>query len=230
MNRTLSQRVTVDAVRPRRETLLYGSVIVAAELLVLALHAVFGNSSPLGLFGLRVWLYPLVWINVGLWALVRTSPGPDTSARNRRLAVGIALAYAGLLAYVGGVIGQAHGPATGFGVVVGTVPPGWAPTVTYSGTAVSLTLIPYKLVGYAALAYLVYATVVDAAGAAVSGLLGLLSCVSCSWPVLAGLVAGTAGSTSGVAAAATTGSYGLSTLAFVLTVAVLYWRPFVGSG
>jgi len=55
--------------------------------------------------------------------------------------------------------------------------------------------------------------------------LGLLSCVSCTWPVLASLVGGVAGGT-GLAAAVTTQSYGLSTVVFCVTVGLLYWRPF----
>jgi hypothetical protein len=74
----------------------------------------------------------------------------------------------------------------------------------------------------------VYATVLDAAGSAVTGVLGLLSCVSCSWPVLTSIATGLVGGSSGVAAAVSNGSYGLSTLVFVVTVGLLYWRPFGG--
>jgi hypothetical protein len=115
-------------------------------------------------------------------------------------------------------------------VVSGTVPPGWGPAVTYAGSGLTLTLVPFRVVGYLALAYLVYATVLDAARSAVTGALGLLSCVSCSWPVLASLASGVAGSGSGIAAAVTTGSYGLSTLVFVVTVTLLVWRPFGSRG
>jgi cytochrome c biogenesis protein CcdA len=83
-------------------------------------------------------------------------------------------------------------------------------------------------VGYAALAVLVYATALDVAGSAIGGVLGLFSCVSCTWPVLASLVGGVAGGSSAVASAALSGSYGLSTVIFVVTVGLLYWRPFGG--
>ena len=82
--------------------------------------------------------------------------------------------------------------------------------------------------GYLALAWLVYATVIDAAGSAVTGVLGLLSCVSCSWPILASLLTGIGGG-GALAAAAQSQSYELSTVVFVVTVALLYWRPF-GTG
>lgn len=212
-------------VRPERETLVYGALVVNTELLVVAAYALLGNSEPLSLAGLRLWVYPWVWINVGVWAVLRTDPGP-TPARTRRLAAALAVAYFGVLAYLGGLVGHSHGDLTVFRVVWTTVPPGWSPAVTYVGSGVSLTLIPYKLVGYASLAYLVYATVLDAAGSAVTGALGVLSCVSCSWPVLASLFAGVAGTGSGIAAAVSAGSYGLSTLVFVVTVGLLYWRPF----
>jgi hypothetical protein len=86
--------------------------------------------------------------------------------------------------------------------------------------------MPARVVGYLALSYLVYATVIDAAGAAVSGILGLLSCVSCSWPILASLATAILGSGSALAASATALSYDLSTVVFLATVALLYWRPF----
>ena len=214
--------------RPRRETLLWGSVLVTLELGVLAVHSLFGSSSVVSLAGLRLWVYPFVWINVGLWAVVRTFPAArGATTRQRVLASALAAGYFGVLAYTGGLVG--HGTPDGAGVVRvvwGTVPPGWAPTLTYAGDFFRATLIPFKLVGYLVLAYLVYATILDAARSAVTGVLGLLSCVSCSWPVLASLASGVAGSGTGIAAAVATGSYGLSTLVFVLTVALLVWRPF----
>jgi hypothetical protein len=88
--------------------------------------------------------------------------------------------------------------------------------------------MPYKVVGYLALAYLVYDTVLDTAGSAVSGVLGLVSCVSCTWPVVATLAAGIAGSGTAVAAAASEWSYTIGTLAFVVTVVLLRWRPSFG--
>jgi hypothetical protein len=214
--------------RPRRETLLWGSLLVTLELGVLAAYSLLGSSSLVSLAGVRFWLYPFVWINVGLWAVVRTLPaGNGASERQRLLAGALATSYFGVLAYTGGLVGA--GMAEGAGVVRvvwTTIPPGWGPAVTYAGDLATLTLVPYKLVGYLALAYLVYATVLDAARSAVTGVLGLLSCVSCSWPVLASLATGVAGGGSGIAAAVSTGSYGLSTVVFVVTVGLLYWRPF----
>jgi hypothetical protein len=98
----------------------------------------------------------------------------------------------------------------------------------YEHALATVVLVPYKLVGYATLAYLVYGTVVDATRTGVAGLLGLLSCVSCSWPVLATLVSGVAGSGSAVAAATLDQSLWLSTVVFVVTVALLAWRPTFG--
>jgi hypothetical protein len=51
----------------------------------------------------------------------------------------------------------------------------------------------------------------------------LVSCVSCTLPVLAALVSGVAGGS--VTAVATGFSYDLSTLVFVASVGLLYWRP-----
>lgn len=207
-----------------RRTVLWVGLVLAVESLVVLAFAVASDVRPASLSAVRLWIYPWVWINVSVWAVLRTSPA-DAPTRTRRLAALAAVVYFGVLAYAGGLVGHAHGP-TPLRVVWATVPPGWGPVLTYAGDGVSLTLVPYRVVGYLALAYLVYATILDATRSAVTGLLGVLSCVSCSWPVLAALAAGVAGSGSGVAAAVSTGTYGLSTLVFVATVALLYWRPF----
>jgi len=223
---TSTPSLALDRLRPHRETLLYGALVVNTEILLLALYATLGDAELLSLSGLRLWAYPFVWINVGLWAILRTSPA-SAPPRRRRLVAVLAAGYFGLLVYAGGMvgIGHTHGPDSAR-IVWTSIPPGWSPAVLYSGGGVALTLIPYKLVGYAALAYLVYATVLDAAGSAVSGVLGLLSCVSCSWPVLASLATGLFGSGTVLASAAAGWSYDLSTVVFVATVALLYWRPF----
>mgnify|MGYP000365615809 CR=1 FL=1 len=95
----------------------------------------------------------------------------------------------------------------------------------YDGAVLRVVLEPYKEVGYLALAYLVYVTVLDAAGAAVSGMVGLFSCVSCTWPILGTVAAGLFGGTSALAAVALGHAYGLSTLVFLSSVGLLWWRP-----
>ena len=132
-----------------------------------------------------------------------------------------------MLAVVGGLVGTGLGAdATGFGVAWPM--PGWGPTLVYGGHAAALVLMPAYVVGYLALSYLLYVTVLDAAGSAVGGLLGLVSCVSCTWPVFA-TVASTALSGTGLlAASAAQVPYDISTAVFLLTVALLYWRPGFG--
>nr|WP_284013344.1 hypothetical protein [Halobaculum sp. DT92] len=85
--------------------------------------------------------------------------------------------------------------------------------------------MPAKLLGYAALAYLLYGTVVDATSAGVAGLLGLFSCVSCSLPILVGAATAVVGGGGFVVAAVGGIGYGPSTLVFCVTVALLWWRP-----
>jgi hypothetical protein len=171
----------------------------------------------------RYALYGLVWVNVGLLVLQRVRV-PPTSDRTRRRAAAVAVGYFAALAVAGGLVGLSAGP--GMGLSIGWLPPGWGPAVLYSGPLVTLVLMPARVIGYLALTYLVYATVVDASSAGVAGLLGLLSCVSCSWPILASIATGVAGAGSAIAAATQGLSYDISTAVFLLTVALLYWRPF----
>lgn len=213
------------------------AVALNTEVLVVLLYLLV-TGSTLGTFG----IYGMVWVTVGAWAIYRTEPAP-ADPRRRRVAALVAGAYFLVLAVVQGLL--TPGPtlagrlgldaaatvdaavyATGLGATL-QGPPGVVPAIHYTGAYVDLTLVPAFLVGYAALAYLVYATIIDAARASVSGLLGLVSCVSCTWPVIASLLAGiTGGSASALTGAASGLGFGVSTAVFVATVALLRWRPF----
>ena len=211
-----------DRLRPSRDALLWAGLLVNTELILTFAYLLLADVT---VTQWRYFVYPFVWLNVSAWALVRTDPDAR-STRDRSVAAAIAVGYFVLLAYVGGLL--APGGQHALGWRVAWLPPGWGPALLYTGSAVELSLMPYKVVGYLTLAYLVYDTVLDAAGSAVSGLLGLVSCVSCTWPVVASLAAGVAGSGTAVAAAASEWSYALGTVAFVVTVALLRWRPSFG--
>ncbi|WP_336361320.1 DUF7546 family protein [Haladaptatus sp. ZSTT2] len=216
---------TLSLPRPRQSTLMWGALLVNTELLLIVAYLQFSNVQPT-LASAKYYVYPFVWINVALWALVRTKPAP-TSPEHRRLAKAVAVGYFIVLGVAGGIVGPASGfEPTGLRLAVLSIPPGWSPALLYGGETLRFALMPYNLLGYLALSYLVYATVIDAASSAITGLLGLLSCVSCSWPILASIVSGVVGSGTAIAGAVTVQSYGLSTVIFVLTVGLLYWRPF----
>jgi hypothetical protein len=198
-----------------------GGVLVAAELLALGTYFAF---SPNTVLAPRYVLYPFVWIDVALLALV-TVDRPRATGRRRLLALGVAVGYLVLVAWLDGTVGAGTGTGT---VRVLALPPGWGPALLYDGV-LQLALLPFKVVGYAVLAYLVYGLVVDVAGSGLlGGAVGLLSCVSCTLPLAAAVVSGLVGGTVGLAATGTW-SYDLSTLAFVVSVGLLAWRPSVGS-
>ena len=166
---------------------------------------------------------------VGALVFWKVDPEP-TDQRTRRRAIGVAGLYFVALAVAGGIFVTAMRPGAGeFGVRLAALAPGWGPAPVLSTPWAALVLAPARVVGYLALAYLVYATVIDAAGAAVSGIVGLLSCVSCSWPILASILSGVLGGSSAVVAATFDFSYDVSTVVFLLTVALLYWRPLFGN-
>ncbi|WP_273834984.1 hypothetical protein [Halococcus sp. PRR34] len=216
----IAVRDRLARVSPTPEALLWGAILVTAELLALLLYLVQPNVTPTAI---RYYVYPFIWINVGLWALVRTD-APAASRRRRYAAGALAVGYFAVLAYAGGLVGSGLGEMA-TGLRIAPLPPGQGPALIYGGEAIRLVLFPYRIVGYVALAVLVYATVLDVAGSAIGGVLGLFSCVSCTWPVIASFVGGVAGSSSAAANAALSGSYGLSTVIFVVTVGLLYWRP-----
>jgi hypothetical protein len=217
--RTVDLDLDPAAIRPSRETLLYGGLLLNAEVLALLVYAL---QDDVHLVQPRYAIYGLLWVNVGLWALWRTDVGPADRS-TRRKAGALAVGYFAVLAVAGGLVGPGAPGAAG-GASIAMLPPGWGPALLYSGP-VTLVLMPAKVIGYVALAYLVYATAVDAAGAAVSGILGFFSCVSCSWPIVASLASSVLGGGTALATTALGASYDISTAVFLLTVGLLYWRP-----
>lgn len=208
-----------------RTTLLWAMLVLDIEVLLVAgFYLIAGETitDPLPTV-----IYPLVWINVSLWAVATATVQP-VSRRRRRFAALAGLGYFLVLAGVGGVLnpghafhGHAHGASLSLQLFAH--PPGWNPALFYGGPLVSLAVIPYKVAGYAALAYLVYATLVEAVGSAIGGLAGLFSCVSCAWPVVGTVVTGALGGAAGVFAIQH--SYALSTVVFLSAIALLRWRP-----
>lgn len=226
--RTLEAHLTDR--RPSWETLLWAAVVLNAELLVVLAYLAlvrpsFGDLSPRTVAAF--YLYPWIWLNVALVAVVWVRV-PDATTRRQFVAAAIAAGYFLVLAYAGGLVGTG-GTGTGLRVALASVPPGWSPAVMYSGATVTVVLLPFKLVGYLVLAFLVYVTVIDAAGSAVGGVLGVFSCVSCTLPVIAGVLSGVVGGSTALVTAAHGQSYALSTAVFVLTVGLLAWRPSLGT-
>ncbi|MEF8775687.1 MAG: hypothetical protein V5A43_04185 [Haloarculaceae archaeon] len=215
---------TLAQLRPSRETLVWGALVINAEVLLVGAYLI-GRGDTVTITRPAMLVLPFVWINVAAWAILRTRPAPS-SRRNHLVAGAIGGSYFLVLAYVGGLVGGGVGPPTGVELSVASIPPGWGPILFYQGSVVDVTLMPYKVVGYGALAYLVYATALDAANALVGGVVGLFTCVSCTFPVIASVLTGIAGSGTALAGLAYSNVYLLSTGVFVLTVGLLYWRPF----
>lgn len=193
--------------------------------------------AVVGYFGLtdaavtdpRYVLYPLVWITLGVWAVVRTTP-PRASERARWVAGGVAAGYVLALAFLTGLLavylqsaGASHGHEHIHGLQVTMTAPGWGPRVAYVTHAFHVYLIPFRVIGYLALGYLVYAALLDATSAALSGVVGVATCLSCTFPLVASALGGLGGAA--VFGGLATYSLDISTVAFCLAVGLLTWRP-----
>lgn len=214
----------IDRWRPTPTAVATAAVVLLVEATVVLGYVAV--TRPIVTSPLLVVAVPAVWVNLSLWVFLRVRPAA-TDAR-RWPAVLVAVGYFGLLAVLGGLV-NAGGATGGSARVTLAGFPGWVPLVIVDGALADVVLVPFKAVGYIALAYLVYVTAVDAAGAVVGGALGLLSCVSCTFPLIAGLVAALTGGGGAVASAVYSNSYLLSTVVFAVTVALLAWRPTAGS-
>ncbi len=204
-------------VRPRQETV---GVLAALTLAEVAALAAYLAAMPVAVDELRYFLYPFVWLNASVLAVWRVTPRP-ANGRRRWLAAGVAAAYFLVLAAVGGILAASSGSGV---TVYWMLPPGWGPMVLAHVGPVQVAAAPYRVAGYLALAYLVYATLADAETSLAGGLVGLFSCVSCTLPLLAAVVSSLAGGAVAFGTASAL-SYDLSTAVFVLAVALLAWRP-----
>lgn len=204
---------------PGRTEALWWALLLNVEVLLVAVYVLVAEVT---ITAPRFLVYPFVWINLGIWAIASVRPTARTD-RVTRIGIAIGAGYFALLAVVGGLIG--FDPIQPGFRIAWNIPPGWGPAILYQGALIRLAIVPYKLIGYLALAYLVYATVLDTAGSAWTGVVGLFSCVSCAWPVVGTVATGIFGSSSAVAAVATNQPYGVSTVVFVSAVALLVWRP-----
>ncbi|WP_416839820.1 hypothetical protein [Haloferax sp. DFSO52] len=207
-------------------------ILSVAEAAALAVYLLF---TPVHVDSLRYVLYPFIWINVGIAAVLVTTP--STPSRRLRLFAGvIAVAYFLVLATLAGLIsvnvsalvgsgGHMHaagGHPTGFQFSLAA--PGWGPRLGYASDAFSVVFIPYRVIGFLALSYLIYAALVETARTALSGTLGVISCVGCTFSLAAGFSAGLAGGT-GFLSALRVLSVDFSTVVFVAAVVLLVYRP-----
>ncbi|WP_435124775.1 DUF7546 family protein [Halobaculum sp. D14] len=206
-----------------RRAVLLGTLVVNVELAAVVAYFTFTNAA---MTSPAFTLYGLVWVNTAL-VVFAGFDAPDAARSTRRRAAAVAVAYFAVLAAVGGVVGAASANATP-SLSVALLPPGWGPALLVTGFGVDAILMPAKVLGYAALALLLYGAVADAAGAGVAGVLGLFSCVSCTLPLVAGAAATLLGGGGALVAATTGFGYGPSTLVFLVTVALLWWRPGAG--
>jgi hypothetical protein len=218
----------IAGVELSRTTLLWAALVLYVEGALVALYVV---AAPSVVTNPLILVYPFVWINLSIVAVA--SVDRPNASRRRLLGTGLlASVYFGVLVVAGGLVGLGHSfhghshGAASVRLAVGSIPPGWSPALLYGGDLLRVSLFPYKLVGYAALSYLVFVTLLDIDASVLSGALGLVSCVSCTWPILGTVLTALFGGGSVVTSLATNQPYGLSTLVFATAVGLLVWRPF----
>lgn len=207
---------TVSMPLQRRSAASAVGALLALELVVLVVYL---RATGTELLAVRYTLYPFVWINVAAWVLLRR-PTVETDRSRRRFAAALALGYFVVLAAAGGLI-QSSGMAMPLDVT--WLSPGWGPLVTYANGWVHLSVVPFEVVGYLALAALVYTIVLAGARSALAGVLGIATCVGCVWPVGAAAVAALGGVGAPLATAVPSVAYDISTVLFLLTAGTLHW-------
>lgn len=189
-------------------------LIVLETVLVASYFAVSpGESGPL-----RYVAYPFIWINAGLWCVFRAAPSA-ANGWHRLLGLTVASGYFLLLMAVPGNVGI--GTATEWSLRVGWLVPGWGPIVAVSSPLLRLYLVPFEVVGYGALSYLIYVNALRMSRGTLSGALGLVTCVGCTVPVLAPFLGMLGGPAASLSTTAYTWSYDVGTALYLLTLGLL---------
>ena len=159
--------------------------------------------------------YPVVWIVTSLTAAVWI--GLTVRGRPRRWrGVAIGGGYTLVIAWLTGLLGATTG---GFPLRVHAAPPGWGPIILYDSGLLRLSIVPFKLIAYLALGYVIYALVAAHRGSIRAAAVGVFSCVSCTGPLLVAII-GAVGGTQATTAVATAG-YDIATAALVATFGLL---------
>ena len=159
--------------------------------------------------------YPVVWIVTSLTAAVWI--GLTVRGRPRRWrGIAIGGGYTLVIGWLTGLLGATTG---GFPLRVHAAPPGWGPIILYDSGLLRLSIIPFKLIAYLALGYVIYALVAAHRGSIRAAAVGVFSCVSCTGPLLVAII-GAVGGTQATTAVATAG-YDIATVALVATFGLL---------
>ena len=159
--------------------------------------------------------YPVVWIVTSLTAAVWI--GLTVRGRPRRWrGVAIGGGYTLVIGWLTGLLGATTG---GFPLRVHAAPPGWGPIILYDSGLLRLSIVPFKLIAYLALGYVIYALVAAHRGSIRAAAVGVFSCVSCTGPLLVAII-GAVGGTQATTAVATAG-YDIATVALVATFGLL---------
>ncbi|TQQ80168.1 DUF7546 family protein [Halonotius roseus] len=191
------------------------STAVVAAVMLGAAIAAYLNGTNAVVTELRSLAYPVVWIVVSLAAAVWI--GRTVQGRPRRWrGIAVGGGYTLGIAWLSGLIGSTTG---GFPPRIHAAPPGWGPIVLYDSGLIRLSIVPFKLIAYLALGYVIYTLVAAHRGSIRAAVLGVVSCVSCTGPLLVAVV-GAIGGTQATTAVATAG-YDIATVALVATFGLL---------
>jgi hypothetical protein len=208
---------SLDRARLDGETVATWTLVLFTEFLVVSGYLAV---TPTSVEHVRYVVYPFVWINVGVLAATSIDANPQ-NRRHRAVGSLVAVGYFVVLLATASNVNLA--PATtGWSASLRMATPGWGPLLSVTGPGFTFTPIPFEIIGYAALAHLLYANVLRISRSVLAGALGLVSCVGCTVPILAPAIGLLGGPAASLTSMAYQYSYDLGTLLFVVTVGILY--------
>ncbi|MFP4589894.1 MAG: hypothetical protein ACLFM8_00330 [Halobacteriales archaeon] len=159
--------------------------------------------------------HPLFWLVTVAIAVSSVGTPRDRLAP---WAIALGVGYAGALAALSGLL-RLGGDAVGVTVVPAV--PGWGPLVVVELAGVHLSIVPFQVVGYLGLGYLLARASTNAPRSALGGLLGVATCVGCLASALAaGASALGFAASLGIGTSYTAATIGLIVVAVLLVLVV----------
>ncbi len=193
--------------------------IVFIELVIVWIYFLLSSSQPTDL---RYLAYPFIWINTSVWVVYKTEHISSENKYITVLVLFISIFYFLVLLYIPGLIGFSTQKSTE-GLYLSIVTPGWGPIISYTGNLIQFTIIPFQVIGYLSISYLIYISLLNTTKSSiVGGLLGLFTCVGCVTPIFASLLGFLGGGLTSLTTSAYSFSYDIGTIIFLITIWLLY--------
>lgn len=215
----MKEYINIGPIRISVRNIFLWIFIIFIEVFIVWTYFLLSSSEPTSI---RYLTYPFIWMNTSIWVVYNTEHISSENNYITLLVLAISIIYFLVLLYIPGLIGlSTNTPATG--LYFSMVSPGWGPIISYTGNLIQFTIIPFQVIGYLSITYLIYISLLNTAKSSiVGGMLGIFTCVGCITPIFASLLGFLGGGLTSLTTSAYSFSYDIGTIIFLITIGLLY--------